>query len=100
MRDKFKEFVYEVDLLLADTQYTEQVFVDQPGKRGFGHPTMEEVIKYSGEAGVKVLIGTHHDPSETDELLHAKEAWGKEFARAEGFTGDFELARDGARYQI
>jgi len=57
-----------VDVLIADTSYTEEEY---PAKIGWGHGTFASSIDYAVRAGVKVLYCTHHEPTRSDDALEA-----------------------------
>lgn len=54
------------DLLIHDAQYTAAEYIS---RKGWGHSSIEDTIRFSALAGVKRLLLTHHDPSHTDEIL-------------------------------
>lgn len=61
------DFIRGVDLLIADSQYTEE---DYRIKAGWGHSTFEQCISMARAAGVGRLCHTHHETTRTDaELL-------------------------------
>jgi len=96
LKRDFVRFVSGVDLLVADTHFTREEYEKtMPFVRGWGHANLEQVIDLANEAGVRTLVGAHHAPQHTDELLRKIEAAGKYYAKANGFRGDFALARDG-----
>ncbi len=62
------DFIRGVDLLIADSQYTDEEY---PQKMGWGHGTYRKNIELARKAEVKELILTHHEPVRTDEQLDA-----------------------------
>lgn len=60
------EFFAGADLLVHDTQYTEQEF---SGKLGWGHSAFEHALATAGRVGVKRLALFHHDPERSDDQL-------------------------------
>ena len=60
------EFVSGADLLIHDAQYTAEEY---PAKIGWGHSTVEYVVKLGQHAGVKRVALTHHDPLRDDDAL-------------------------------
>ncbi len=68
---KIQDFFRNADILIHDSQYTEQEY--QNGKTGWGHSTYEYAISTALKAGVKTLALFHHDPNSSDELLSQRE---------------------------
>jgi phosphoribosyl 1,2-cyclic phosphodiesterase len=60
------DLMKDVDLLIHDTQYTEEEY---SGRVGWGHSTMRQAVSLATQAGVKTLVTFHHDPEHTDEML-------------------------------
>lgn len=54
------------DLLVHDAQYTTEEYIS---RKGWGHSSIEDAVKFSALAGVKRLLLTHHDPSHSDIIL-------------------------------
>jgi phosphoribosyl 1,2-cyclic phosphodiesterase/CheY-like chemotaxis protein len=70
------EFLKDADLLIHDAQYTA---AEYPIKVGWGHSSVEYVLKLARYAGVKKVALTHHDPLRDDagidrmvELAHSE----------------------------
>ena len=66
--EKLLRFYQGADLLIHDTQYTRQEYLES--KLGWGHSTYEFAINSAHKAGVKHLLLFHHDPLRTDEQLN------------------------------
>jgi phosphoribosyl 1,2-cyclic phosphodiesterase/CheY-like chemotaxis protein len=60
------EFIHRADLLIHDAQYTAE---DYPAKLGWGHSSVEYVVKISQYAKVKRVALTHHDPLRDDDAI-------------------------------
>jgi ribonuclease BN (tRNA processing enzyme)/FixJ family two-component response regulator len=60
------EFIRGTDLLIHDAQYTA---AEYPSKVGWGHSSIEYVIKLAQYAEVKQLALTHHDPLRDDAAI-------------------------------
>ncbi|WP_319543502.1 MBL fold metallo-hydrolase [uncultured Pseudodesulfovibrio sp.] len=84
------DFVSGVDVLIADSQYTEEEYQT---KRGWGHSTYESSLELARDTGAGMTYLTHHDTTRTDEQLDAI------FARISDEWSDsgvaFDLAREG-----
>jgi phosphoribosyl 1,2-cyclic phosphodiesterase/DNA-binding response OmpR family regulator len=60
------DFLTDADLVIHDAQYLAKEYAE---KIGWGHSTIEYVVKICQYANVKRLVLTHHDPSRTDDQL-------------------------------
>ncbi len=60
------EFVNRADLFIHDAQFTAEEY---PAKIGWGHSTVEYVVKLSKYAEVKRAALTHHDPLRDDDAI-------------------------------
>jgi phosphoribosyl 1,2-cyclic phosphodiesterase/DNA-binding response OmpR family regulator len=60
------EFVGRADLLIHDAQYTAEEY---PAKVGWGHSSVEYVVKLAQHAQVKRVALTHHDPLRDDDAI-------------------------------
>jgi ribonuclease BN (tRNA processing enzyme) len=67
---KLIQFAKETDLLIHDSQYSNEQYTALPTpKQGFGHSTPEMAIEVAQKAGAKTLALTHHDPLSSDSIL-------------------------------
>lgn len=82
-RAAFASHCAGVDVLIMDSQYFAEEYA---GKRGFGHSTIDDCVALAREAGVRMLVLTHHDPGHDDATLDRKVAIATELA-----AGDFEV---------
>ncbi|MCP8940790.1 MBL fold metallo-hydrolase [Alsobacter sp. SYSU M60028] len=78
-------FVEGADLVIYDTTYTEQEYVNH---RGWGHSTWEAGVELCKAAGARSLAAFHHHPFRDDAALEAVEA-----RLAEALPGSF-VARE------
>ncbi len=60
------EFVERADLLIHDAQYTAEEY---PAKIGWGHSSVEYVLKLSEHSKVNRVALTHHDPLRDDDAV-------------------------------
>ncbi|HXH65476.1 MAG TPA: MBL fold metallo-hydrolase [Mariprofundaceae bacterium] len=60
------EAIRDVDMLIADSAYTED---ELASKRGWGHGTHDSSIDLAKAAGIKTLVMTHHEPTRSDDAL-------------------------------
>ncbi len=61
-------FVQGVDMLIADSSYTEEEYLT---KKGWGHGTFNSSIELAKKAKAKQLYFTHHEPTRTDAELES-----------------------------
>ncbi len=55
-----------VDVLIHDTQYTEEEYAQRVG---WGHSSVPQTFAFARLAGVRTLVPFHHDPSHDDRAL-------------------------------
>jgi ribonuclease BN (tRNA processing enzyme) len=86
------DFCKGADLLIADSQYTDQEYET---KRGWGHSSISHVLHLSQDSGVKKLVLFHHEPTHDDKQLEAIERQARN--RAGRMKGKFKVigAREG-----
>jgi ribonuclease BN (tRNA processing enzyme) len=63
VREDFLDFARGADLLIMDSQYTDEEY---PFKVGWGHPRASTAVDAALGAKVKRLALYHHDPMHTD----------------------------------
>ncbi|MBI2060972.1 MAG: MBL fold metallo-hydrolase [Nitrospirae bacterium] len=92
------DFVRDVDLMIADTQYTKDEY--HSGKKGWGHSIIDDVLRLAAHAHVKALALFHHDPTHSDEfmdqLFQSKAA---ELSK-QGVSMECFVAREGLAIQV
>ncbi len=64
--DKWVNYLYGVDVLIHDAQYTEN---DMPHKHGWGHSLISQVRQLATDAEIGTLVMFHHDPDRSDSEL-------------------------------
>ena len=86
------DFCKGSDLLIADSQYTDQEYEN---KRGWGHSSISHVLNLSKDAGVKKLVLFHHEPTHDDKELESIERQAR--SKAGKMKGKFKVigAREG-----
>jgi ribonuclease BN (tRNA processing enzyme) len=75
---KLIQFSMNADLLIHDSQYTEEQYMKIPSVQGFGHSTAEMACYVAKKANVKQLLLYHHDPNHSDDEIFKKEIKAKE----------------------
>lgn len=86
------EFARGSDLLIGEAQYTEEEYAS---RRGWGHSTYDDMVRYALAAGVKRLAIFHHDPDRTDEMLDANIEHCRGLIRAAGSSMACFAAQEG-----
>ena len=84
-----------VDLLVADSSYTQEEY---PAKRGWGHGTFDSCIELAEAAGAKRLFCTHHEPTRSDDALEA--AFTAALARWPQRRSTVALAQEGLSIEL
>jgi phosphoribosyl 1,2-cyclic phosphodiesterase len=64
---RIEEFIRGADLLIFDTQYTQEEYLEK--RLGWGHSPMDYAIKCASKNEVKQLALFHHDIQRTDKEL-------------------------------
>lgn len=93
---RIEQFFADADLLIHDTQYTEEEYVGS--KVGWGHTSIEYAIAAAKRAKVKRLALIHHEPLQTDSQIDALIP----VYCDPNYTGDMEVffAREGMEIEL
>lgn len=67
------QFAKGADMLIHDSQYTQEQYNGPMSTQGYGHSTPEMACLVAKEAGVKQLVLYHHDPNHDDAMIAKKE---------------------------
>ncbi len=94
---KVEDFLRGADLVLYDSQYTEEEYV--PAKLGWGHSTFDAAVAAGIRSNVKELLLVHHDPMRTDSQLDELERYCKEMAKGESEM-KVSIAREGQEIRL
>ncbi len=92
-RQKLIEFLEESDLLVIDTQYTDEEY---DAHIGWGHGSLSSVVSIALEAKVRKLIMFHHDPAHDDHKLDEMVESARHLVLESGKPLEVEAAREGA----
>jgi phosphoribosyl 1,2-cyclic phosphodiesterase len=95
--DQLADFVHQSSLLIHDAQYLR---TDMPGKRGWGHSTVDEVLELAKLAEVRAVALHHHDPWRTDEMLDQIARDSATWARANAPKLQTLVAREGLTIEL
>ncbi|HEY0369463.1 MAG TPA: response regulator [Chthoniobacterales bacterium] len=92
-RSKLVEFLHGCDVMIFDTQYTDQEYEKHIG---WGHGSVSRTVSLALEAQVKRLILFHHDPSHDDEAIDEMLERARLLVVESGRQLEVEAAREGA----
>lgn len=63
------QWAKDADLLIYDSNYTDKEYYGPPSRKGWGHSTWQEAVKFAQACGVKKLVLFHHDANRKDSEL-------------------------------
>lgn len=92
-RQKLIEFLDDCDLLLLDTQYTDEEYEDHIG---WGHGSLSSAVSLALEANVRKLVLFHHDPTHDDFMIDEMVESARHLVVESGKPLEVEAAREGA----
>jgi phosphoribosyl 1,2-cyclic phosphodiesterase len=95
--DELARFSEGVQLMIHDAQYVE---TDMPAKRGWGHSTLEDVLRLAKKAETPHLVLFHHDPERDDDALDAMSARAAEWLKDQGEHTKATAAREGTVFDL
>lgn len=76
--ERLTEFLRDSDVLITDSTYTPEEYRN---KIGWGHSSVEQVVKIADRAKVKDLFLFHHDPAQSDKDIAGKFATANEILK-------------------
>lgn len=94
-RQILTDFIKDVDVVVADCQYTREEY---PTKKGWGHGTYDSCIEMARDANIGTLYFTHHDPTRTDAELD--EIYREVMDRNDLPSTEFHIAMEGTRIEL
>src|SRR6476660_5058735 len=92
-RSKLVEFLKDCDVLILDTQYTDEKYQEHIG---WGHGALSRVVSLALEARAKKLFLFHHDPSHDDRQIDEMLERARLLVIESGRTLEVDAAREGA----
>ena len=92
-RSKLVEFLKDSDVLILDTQYTDEKYQDHIG---WGHGALSRVVSLALEARAKKLFLFHHDPAHDDRKIEEMLERARFLVVESGRRLEVEAAREGA----
>ena len=90
--ERVADFAAGADLLIHDAMYTTGEYA---GRRGWGHSTFAEAVRFAERAGVRALRLFHHHPDRSDAALYRILHAVRRDLRRRGSSLDVDLAREG-----
>lgn len=92
-RSKLVEFLKDADVLILDSQYTDEKYQEHVG---WGHGALSRVVSLALEARAKKLFLFHHDPAHDDHKIDEMLERARLLVLESGRTLEVEAAREGA----
>ncbi|MEY2490458.1 MAG: hypothetical protein QOC70_2400 [Verrucomicrobiota bacterium] len=92
-RSKLVEFLKDTDVLILDTQYTDEKYQEHIG---WGHGALSRVVSLALEARAKKLFLFHHDPAHDDHKIDEMLERARLLVVESGRKLEVEAAREGA----
>ena len=92
-RSQLVEFLKGTDVLILDTQYTDEKYQEHIG---WGHGALSRVVSLALEARAKKLFLFHHDPSHDDRQIDEMLERARLLVLESGRTMEVDAAREGA----
>jgi len=96
-RQSLIEFLDGCDLLVLDTQYTDEEY---KRRIGWGHGSLASAIALARDAHVRKLVLFHHDPTHDDGKIDNILREARELAAKSGGALEVEAAREGAELTL
>ncbi|MDX2109033.1 MAG: response regulator [Verrucomicrobiota bacterium] len=94
---KIEEFARGADILIADAQFDA---TEYPGRVGWGHSCIDDIVKFAHRAEVGRLVFTHHAPEHSDDKLDSMLLNARKLAEEMGSTLTIDAAVEGAAYVL
>jgi phosphoribosyl 1,2-cyclic phosphodiesterase/CheY-like chemotaxis protein len=92
-RAKLVEFLHGTDVLIIDSQYTDDEY---QGKIGWGHGSLSSVVSLALDAEVRKLFLFHHEPTRDDRALDAIVESARMIVLESGQPMEVDAAREGS----
>ncbi|HEX4423505.1 MAG TPA: MBL fold metallo-hydrolase [Kofleriaceae bacterium] len=95
--DELARFAAGTSLLIHDAQYLAS---DMPGKRGWGHSQVDEVLALARDAEARAVVLHHHDPDRDDAALDAIAGDAARWAQGHAPALETIVAREGLDVEL
>lgn len=96
-RSDLVKFLKKCDLLILDTQYTDEEY---DAHVGWGHGSLSSAVALAIDAEVRKLILFHHDPNHDDATIDRMVEEAKKLVSSSGKNLEVEAAREGAELTL
>ena len=96
-RAELVKFLQGSDLLILDTQYTDEEYQSHVG---WGHGSLSTAISLALDASVRKLILFHHDPTHDDDMIDKMVETARKIAAKSQSHLEVEGAREGAEMTL
>jgi phosphoribosyl 1,2-cyclic phosphodiesterase len=96
-RAELVEFLRDCDVLVLDTQYTDDEY---KAHVGWGHGSLSTAVALAADAGVRQLLLFHHDPAHDDKAIDKMVAVARKIAAKTGKGLQVDAAREGAELTL
>jgi phosphoribosyl 1,2-cyclic phosphodiesterase len=96
-RGHLLEFLQGCEVLILDTQYTDEEY---QAHIGWGHGSLSTAVKLALDAGVPRLFLFHHDPSHNDAKISEMAEAARELVKQSGKTLHVEAACEGSEITL
>ena len=91
------EFLRDADILIIDSQYTDEEYRSHIG---WGHGSISTAVSQARDAHVRKLVLFHHDPGHDDEMIDRMVESARALAPDSGDRLSIEAAREGAEITL
>jgi len=91
------EFLRDADVLIIDSQYTDEEYRSHVG---WGHGSISTAVSQARDAHVRKLVLFHHDPRHDDEMIDRMVESARALAADSGDRLSIEAAREGAEITL
>jgi phosphoribosyl 1,2-cyclic phosphodiesterase len=92
-RASLVEFLRGSDILILDTQYTDEEY---EAHIGWGHGSISSAVSLALDAEVQTLLLFHHDPNHDDRAVEAMEKSARELVAKKGRPLEVAAAQEGS----
>ena len=92
-RAKMVEFLRDCDIMILDSQYTDEEYSQHIG---WGHGSLSTVVSLALDARARKLVLFHHDPSHADAMVDQIVQRARDLVKKSGKSLEVEAAREGA----
>ena len=96
-RSALTEFLRDADVLILDSQYTDEEYRSHVG---WGHGSIATSISQARDAHIRKLVLFHHDPRHGDEMIDRMVESARALAAESGDGLVIEAAREGAEITL